>query len=68
MQHLGLRLVNFDGQPASRPERLWRLLGSIVSAGSFLLGFLWAAMDDERFSWHDRMSRTFLTALAPDDR
>ena len=68
MQRLGLRLVNFDGQPASRPERLWRLLGSIVSAGSFLLGFIWAAMDDERFSWHDRMSRTFLTSLAPDDR
>jgi len=68
MQRLGLRLVNFDGHPASRPERLWRLLGSIASAGSFLLGFVWAAMDDERFSWHDRMSRTFLTALAPDDR
>ena len=65
MQRLGLRLVNFDGQPASRPERLWRLLGSIASAGSFLLGFAWAAIDDERFSWHDRMSRTFLTALAP---
>jgi uncharacterized RDD family membrane protein YckC len=68
MQRMGLRLVNFDGQPASRPERLWRFLGSIVSAGSFLLGFLWAAMDDEKFSWHDRMSRTFLTTLSPDDR
>jgi uncharacterized RDD family membrane protein YckC len=68
MRRLGLRLVNFDGQPASRPERFWRLLGSIASAGSFLLGFVWAAMDDERFSWHDRMSRTFLTSLAPDDR
>ena len=68
MKRLGLRLVNFDGQPASRPERLWRLLGSIVSAGSFLLGFVWAAMDDERFSWHDRMSRTFLTARTPGDR
>lgn len=68
MRHMGLRLVNFDGQPASRPERLWRLLGSIASAGSFFLGFLWAAMDDEKFSWHDRISRTFLTTLAPDDR
>ena len=67
MQRLGLRLVNFDGQPASRPERFWRFLSSIVSAGSFLLGFLWAAMDDEKFSWHDRMSRTFLTTFAPDD-
>ena len=63
MRHSGLRLVNFDGQPATRPERLWRLFGSVPSAGSFLLGFLWAAMDDEKFSWHDRISRTFLTTL-----
>ena len=68
MRRMGLRLVNFDGQPASRPERLWRLLGAVASAGSFLLGFVWAAMDDERFSWHDRISRTFLTALTPEDR
>ena len=61
MRRMGLHLVNFDGQPASRSERFWRLLGSVASAGSFLLGFLWAAMDDERFSWHDRISRTFLT-------
>ena len=63
MRRLGLRLVNFDGAPASRPERLWRLLGAVVSAGSFLLGFAWAAVDDERFSWHDRISKTFLTTV-----
>ncbi len=70
MHLLGLRLVNFDGQPATRPERLWRLFGSVASAGSFLLGFIWAAMDDEKFSWHDRISRTFLTAstLTPYNR
>jgi uncharacterized RDD family membrane protein YckC len=64
MRHMRLRLVNFDGQPATREERLWRLLGSVASAGSFLLGFVWAAMDDERFSWHDRISRTFLTTAS----
>ena len=61
MRYVGLRVVNFDGQPASRPERLWRLLGAVASAGSFLLGFVWAAVDDERFTWHDRISKTFLT-------
>ena len=61
MKYLGLQLVNFDGLPASRPERLWRFLGAVASAGSFLLGFVWAAVDEERFSWHDRISRTFLT-------
>ena len=63
MRCLGLRLVNFDGAPASRPERLWRLCGAVVSAGSFLLGFAWAAVDEERFSWHDRISKTFLTTV-----
>jgi len=68
MRCLRLRLVNFDGQPASRSERLWRLLGAVASAGSFLLGFVWAAMDDERFSWHDRISRTFLTPVTREGR
>ncbi|OFW29480.1 MAG: hypothetical protein A3J28_05175 [Acidobacteria bacterium RIFCSPLOWO2_12_FULL_60_22] len=61
MKRLGIRMVDFDGMPASRPQRLWRLLGTIVSAGSFLLGFFWAVVDEERFSWHDRISKTFLT-------
>ena len=61
MHRLGLRLVNFDGIPAPRRQLIWRLLGAIVSAGSFFLGFLWAAVDEEHLSWHDRISKTFLT-------
>ena len=62
MRWLGLRLVNFDGRPATRRQRLWRLAGTIVSAGSFFLGYLWAAFDEEGLFWHDRISKTFLTA------
>ena len=62
MKCLGLRLVNFDGRPAPRRQRLWRLAGTIVSAGSFFLGYLWAAFDEEGLFWHDRISKTFLTA------
>ena len=60
MKWLDLRLVDFDGRTPGRTQRLWRLLGVIVSAGSFLLGFLWAAVDEETLSWHDRISKTFL--------
>jgi uncharacterized RDD family membrane protein YckC len=62
MRRAGLRLVDFDGAPAARRQRLYRLIGVVVSAGSFLLGFLWAALDEEKLYWHDHISRTFLTA------
>jgi uncharacterized RDD family membrane protein YckC len=61
MKWTGLRLVNFDGAPPGRKQLLWRLLGSVASVGSFFLGFLWAAIDEEKLSWHDRISKTFLT-------
>ena len=61
MLWMGLRWVSFDGIPAPRQQLIWRLLGVFVSAGSFFLGFLWAAVDEERLSWHDRISKTFLT-------
>lgn len=65
MKRLGLYLVNFDGLPASRAQRLHRLLGAIASAGSFFLGFLWAVVDEEGLSWHDRISKTFLAISPP---
>jgi uncharacterized RDD family membrane protein YckC len=57
-----LRLVDFDGRPASRARRLARVLATVPSAGTFLLGFLWAVVDEERLTWHDRISETCLTA------
>ena len=62
MRSAGLRLVNFDGMPTTPRQRLWRLMGVVVSAGSFLIGFLWAALDEEKLYWHDHISKTFLTA------
>ncbi|MBI4463774.1 MAG: RDD family protein [Acidobacteria bacterium] len=65
MKCLHLRLVDFDGRTPGRAQRLWRFLGVIVSAGSFLLGFWWAAADEETLSWHDRISKTFLVKSNP---
>jgi len=61
MRWMGLRLVNFDGKTPPRHQRFFRFVGAIASVGSFFLGFLWAAVDDEGLSWHDRISKTFLT-------
>ncbi|MBI3934947.1 MAG: RDD family protein [Acidobacteria bacterium] len=65
MKSAGLRLVNFDGMPASRWQRLWRVLGAIVSAGSFFIGYLWAVVDEETLYWHDHISKTYLTRSDP---
>jgi uncharacterized RDD family membrane protein YckC len=61
MRATGLRLVTFDGKTPSRRQRLYRVLGAVVSAGSFFIGFLWAAVDEEKLYWHDHISKTFLT-------
>lgn len=61
MQRYGLEVVRFDGEPFSRREGRARAFGYVVSTGSFLLGFLWALADEDRLTWHDRISRTFLS-------
>jgi uncharacterized RDD family membrane protein YckC len=66
MRWAQLRLVDFDGRPATRRQRRRRVLASVTSLASILLGFLWATVDDERLTWHDRMSETCLTVAETD--
>lgn len=61
MRACGLGVLTFEGQPPTRQHALWRAFGYAVSAGSLLLGFLWAAVDERRLTWHDLVSRTYLT-------
>ena len=58
-QRLGLRVVNFDGYPADARQRLVRFVCACLStlAG---LGLLWALFDEEKLTWYDHMSKTFL--------
>jgi len=62
MNRQGLRLVNFDGRPASLEQRRHRALTVTFSAAPLLVGFLWAIVDEETLTWHDRISETCLTA------
>lgn len=61
MSSAGLRVVSFSGQPASWQQRLLRAAGAVISAGSFLFGYLWACLDEEKLYWHDHISKTVLT-------
>jgi uncharacterized RDD family membrane protein YckC len=61
MTWTGLRLVNFYGQKPNTTQRAARALGLILSSATLGLGFAWSFADEEKLTWHDRMSRTFLT-------
>lgn len=61
MQWTGLRLLDYEGNPARPGQRLIRALGSLLSAAALGLGYLWALVDEEGLTWHDRMSQTFLS-------
>lgn len=67
MHLLGLRVVSFDGSAPSPAQLLWRSFGYLLSAGTLLLGFLWALWDEDRLTWQDRISQTYVThAPAPE--
>jgi uncharacterized RDD family membrane protein YckC len=57
-----LRVVGFDGSNPTPGQLLWRSFGYVVSAGTFMFGFLAALWDDDTLCWHDRISQTYLTA------
>ncbi len=56
-----LRVVSYDGFVPTSKQMVWRSLGYLISAGTCLMGFLWAAWDDDHLCWHDRVSQTYIT-------
>jgi len=58
----GLRVVDFSGEEPSPKQLLLRAAGYLLSAGTFFLGFLWAQWDEDELTWHDRISRTYLSS------
>lgn len=56
----GLEVITFEGNSPRLSDCLWRGFGYLVSMSALMLGFIWAAVDAEGLTWHDRMSRTFI--------
>lgn len=65
MQLLGLTVVRLDGSLADSRQLLWRNFGYLLSGATLMLGFAWAIWDEDRFTWQDRMSQTYITSAAP---
>jgi uncharacterized RDD family membrane protein YckC len=59
-----LRLSRFDGSPAPRSLRRWRILASFLSAASLGMGYVWVFLDEDVLCWHDRITRTYLAPIA----
>lgn len=55
-----LELTRFDGTPAGRRLRRWRVLASFLSAVSLGMGYLWVFLDEDALCWHDRITHTYL--------
>jgi uncharacterized RDD family membrane protein YckC len=61
-----LGIANFDGTPASRKLRRWRVLASLLSWVSLGLGYAWCFLDEDQLSWHDRITKTHLAPRSGD--
>jgi uncharacterized RDD family membrane protein YckC len=59
-----LELSRFDGSPASRRLRRWRVLASFLSAASLGMGYAWVFLDEDSLCWHDRITQTYLAPKA----
>jgi uncharacterized RDD family membrane protein YckC len=58
-----LRLVNFDGHAPTCAQRLSRTASGLLSVLAGGIGLLWGLVDEETLTWHDHISKTFLTPV-----
>ncbi len=65
MQLRGLTIVRLDGTLPDTRQLLWRSFGYLLSGATLMAGFLWAVWDEDRFTWQDRISQTYITAASP---
>lgn len=63
MQWVRLRVVNFDGNPPDREQRLIRVASGCLSLLAAGLGVLWALVDEDTLTWHDHISKSFPTTV-----
>jgi len=60
LRAMKLRVQRFDGTPARRRLRRWRVLGSMLSAVSLGMGYAWHFLDEDGLCWHERVTKTYI--------
>jgi uncharacterized RDD family membrane protein YckC len=61
MMMRGLQVLSLRGEPPTSRQMLLRSAGYMLSAATFFLGFLWALWDEDELTWHDHLSKTYLS-------
>jgi uncharacterized RDD family membrane protein YckC len=59
MRYARIALCTFDDENPTRRAMRRRILVVLVSVCPLGLGLLWATLDEDRLSWHDRLTRTY---------
>ena len=62
MMFRGLQVMSFSGDVPTPRQMLLRSAGYMLSAGTCFIGFLWALWDEDQLTWHDRLSKTYLSS------
>lgn len=63
MKLFRLQLTCIDQKPVSQKLLRARALSVMLSSAPAAAGFLWALIDEDRLTWHDRITQTFLRQL-----
>ena len=61
MRYAHISLCAFDGRRPSLARRCGRLGALLLSVATLGLGLAWVIFDEDHLSWHDRLSRTYLS-------
>ena len=59
MVYARISLCTFDDEKPTGAQLRGRLVALLLSLLPVGLGVVWAVFDDDRLSWHDRLSRTY---------
>jgi uncharacterized RDD family membrane protein YckC len=63
---LGLKIIRTDGRRMNFAVALVRSLSSLFSGVVLFLGFLWAAWDRDKQTWHDKIAGTIVVKMPKD--
>jgi uncharacterized RDD family membrane protein YckC len=63
---MGIEVRNLKGDQPNVRQASWRAFGYLVSICGLMLGFIWALVDSDGLTWHDRISGTLLSITERD--
>jgi len=57
---LSIRVVKTDGSYLDYAGAFLRYIGFVIACAAFLLGVIWAAFDEQKQGWHDKIASTYV--------